>query len=291
MESKRPTSAQPSSSNDPNQPRRTRSTTGSLPAKSRNESVLQNLLQGKPASRQTTGQVEDVPPTPTIVATTHQEVDKIQQICQQESEPIRQQVSHIEKNMSAIAQSQDPMSIDNTTRQIEALRTEFSDKIDALIQAQPDVSKLVEELFVVRRDLNSVLETQSQVRRIDAPPQINAEQQEALPKQEGEIAEENMEQSIGSQRQYNSNHRETNQGSKRKSKATSSRSTRNRRYELSSDSESAESHKSRSDMDRNPYSSEDEQPTIPFHERSKGPQHFGLTVIKPADPAFDRLMN
>ena len=109
--------AKPSPSNDhPNENRAvTRSRSSSLPKGSANQKGYDNLMRGKASasrSRKSQDSNEDFP-EPVVertdtVKTTHEELHKIQQVCQQENETIRKQVKSITDKVSCLKIGQEP---------------------------------------------------------------------------------------------------------------------------------------------------------------------------------------
>ncbi len=294
-DNKKPNTDKPSSSKD--KIRTTRSTTGSLPKNSRNRSVIDNLVQGQPSrSRNSQTNVQDVPdpvpPPDSKVTSTLEEVEIIQQVCEQENESIRQQVKKVSDQVDAIAKKSPSTGFDPDAL-VNALRAEFDDKIGKLINAQPDVSKLIDELFTLRRDTNTLLESQSQARKDidtqDAQPDSADEHGNSATEDETDVLDQLPSRIAHRQHQAQAS---DSRRSKRNNKKTTTLSYHSRRYDSPSDTDSDRSTETVDQYHRQEETTGvGERNTIPFFRRKKGAHHHGLTVIQPSDPIYDRLMN
>ena len=139
------------------------SRTGSAAPVTHSRSSIENLVRGLPSrGKPQQPNVQDVPdPVNPTFSSSAEEVEKIQQVCQQENEKLRQQVKDISGQVSAMAQDNSQSRDIGTSEIVNALRVELNEKIDELKQAQPNIDGLVKELFTLRRDTNSLLEQQS----------------------------------------------------------------------------------------------------------------------------------
>ena len=303
MEKQRNITAGPSSSNQPSIGNRavTRSRSSTLPENSRNQQVYDNLMKGKASanrSRKSQDNDNDVPepviPTENTVKTTHEQVQTIQQVCEQENETIRQQVKGIQDQVTNLSCQQQQTHEENQVSVINALRNEMNEKFEELVQAQPDVSKLVQELFTLRRDTNNLLEAQSTLKEgtNNTPHAPNQSQQQ--PVEEPMLEEEqvsvlnNLPSRVDNQRQSRTQAENQSRSTRTTRKTTTQSFIRNRRYDSSSGSESDDLEDFTEDRQ---YNQQEHGQAIPFFARKKGPLHEGITIIKPSDPVFDRLMN
>jgi len=288
---------------------RTRSRTGSLPSTSRNQSVFSNLMQGKSTrgsrttSRKSVDQVDEVPEPvkpPNNGSTTHQELDTIQQVCEQSNENIRQQLREVNNKVDDLSNKPPVNGQATQDGSMDAMRKELNEKIDGFVKSQPDFNTLFNELFTLRRDTNALLEfhsTQQREPQTTAPPSNQSPRNSVKQENEQEPVKEEDEPNVLDQlpsrvyqRQAHHQAQSNNQSrDSRKSKKTTTRSyVHNRRYDVSSDSDSYDEPLEHHDQS---YDDEDTSASIPFFIRKKGPQHEGLNVIKPADPIYDRLLN
>ena len=148
--------AKPSSSNEIDNDNRTvtRSRSRSLPKASRNQTVFDNLLRGKSSRSRTSRDNNEEVPEPVMestdtVRTTHEELHKIQQVCQQENENIRKEVQSITDKVSCLKSEQTPTNgqeqATNASTVIDALSSVIEKKFDNLSKSQPDFTKLVDE--------------------------------------------------------------------------------------------------------------------------------------------------
>ena len=288
--------------------RKTRSHSGTLPKGSRNESVSNNLMRGR-ASRAPIEEQDEVPePAPvykesnTNICTTHATAAAVQSICQAENEPIRQQLINVKERID----SQEPHQ--GMEKEMDAYKREQNMKLDAIIKALEPTKNLVEEVSILRRDYNALMENKSHVQTslevqksgdIDtekvvsnlhkqlaqqaaqsANPNVGMAQQPAriMPLRAG-MAEraKPREQEIASSK-FNYQNFEPKHGYGNMPPPPSGIAD-------DSDDEEIESR----------YNSvkdeEDEDALIPFFIRPKGEKHVGLVVIRPSDNRFDRLLN
>ena len=114
--------AKPSSSNEIDNENRavTRSRSSSLPKASRNQRVFDNLMRGKSSRSWKSRDNNEEVPEPVVectdtVKTTHEELHKIQQVCQQENETIREQVKSITDKVSVSRVDKHQQMVKNKT--------------------------------------------------------------------------------------------------------------------------------------------------------------------------------
>ena len=90
---------------------------------------------------------------------------KIQQVCQQENENIRKEVQAITNKVRSLKNGREPTSGQeqdtNTGIVFDALCKEMNEKLDNLVKSQPEITKPVDEIYMLRRDTNTLLESQS----------------------------------------------------------------------------------------------------------------------------------
>ena len=300
METDKKNTDKPSKATSNKPSSRTGSATGAAPV-TRSRSSIENLVQVLPSrGKPQQPNVQDVPdPVSPTFSSSVEEVEKIQQVCQQENEKIRQQVKDISGQVSAMAQNNTQSNKIDTIEIVSAIRAEFDEKIKELKQAQPNIEGLVKELFTLRRDTNSLMEQNAtQNREIidqdqaqDAQKTVAEAKGQALVRAEGntEVPDKATTRRVEHQTQA---HSTTNTQQQRSKRMTVSLTTiRNRRYDSSSDSESAESDEDPYQAVHQPQTRTERQNVISFFGRKKGPEHEGQVAIKPADPIFDRLMN
>ena len=266
-------------------------------------------MQGKPSrdkrtgSRKSTDQVDEVPEPvkpPNTGSSTHEELDTIQQVCDQSNENIRQQLREVKNQVADLSIKPNNDGQTNHNGSMDAMRKELNEKIDGIVNSQPNFKSLFEELFTLRRDTNALLESHSALNREPQPTAEPSNQpQRKCVKQENDKSSvqgtENAEAlhqlpSRVAERQAQRQEQSYNQSrDSRRTRMTTTRSyIHNRRYDVSSDSDSYDEPV----MDHEQvYAEDDTSSSIPFFLRKKGPQHEGLAVIKPADPIYDRLLN
>lgn len=285
----------------------TRSRTGSLPPGSRNNSVFNNLAQGLPArpssktapsSRQVAKVGKDTLSQHQQHSTVHQldllELDKIQNVCQAESQPLREEISALREQINAQHQQtstgtrQDNPELLAMRRENEVLRSQQRAQMDTLNQALEPLAQLknvIDDVVLLRRDTNALLEAQANPPR-DTPGEdfndnsvrkaIGAMQQKSKGLEIPQIPQQQFQQSRVMPvhlevPQEKAHHVGSNQHANSDDDNHLGYPSNQHAYTDDSDDETTDK--------------------IAFYNREKGPRHPRLMVIRPADPIFDRLLN
>ncbi len=298
---------------------RTRSRTNSLPPASRNQTTVENLTRGLPASganprknsRSTPGARQDTVPEPPGTVDnnnqprhrmSHEELDRIQQVCAVETQPIREDILRVQDKFNDLEagypadDNANSEAINNIRREQQQFQQQQKLQMDNLLEALGPLAQLkgvIDDVVTLRHDTNQLMESQSlkatphdvhrggkdtqpsrdtpQKNTLVLPSTVNLEDETTNVKYKPFTAVRNGGVPLPSTAK--ANHRENSQPI----------------HQISSDDES--------DYygDRHRYelesSDEDEMSKIPFYSRDKGPRYPGLTAIRPADPDFDRLLN
>ena len=317
-----------SSTSKDTQGRRTRSKTGSLPTGSRNQTVFDNLAQGlssagpsRPSSRRGATTQGDIPEEtqPLEKANiqphrlSHRELDKIQQVCASESQPIRQDIVSIQERINTL--HSDPTGnpgvnqsdIDGIRHQQQQLQEsqdtfqmEQKKQMDTLLPSlRPieDVKQLVQEVATLRHDTNQLMENQSEVkvpRDIPASaPEVDTVLDKALKSLQSKLDDLHTANSAIPREQprvmpvqvgippAHEIHGLAQQQLPRQE-------IRHGNPGASSDDEFGYPNHQQQYADD---SDDEDMANIAFFSRPKGPRYLDLMAIRPADPLFDRLMN
>lgn len=136
-----------------------------LLTRSRKESILHNLVMGRLARfYRPRDNVQNIPEPVRVGPSTRScatdEVGKILKICEQENESLRRKLNRVADQVSALAQQQQAPD-GSQCNVLDIISMELDEIIVKLAKAQLDIEPLVEELFTIRRDTNTLFETQS----------------------------------------------------------------------------------------------------------------------------------
>lgn len=93
-----------------------------------------------------------------------EEAEKIREIREQENESLRHKSNHVAGQASALAQEQ--QAPDGSQGSIlDVIRVDLDEKVDKLPKALADISTLIEEVFTLRHNTNTLHESESALRR------------------------------------------------------------------------------------------------------------------------------
>lgn len=253
-----------------NNQRITRSMVRSLPASSRDNLVFENLMHGRPArsAKPKSDTPEDSHKTTDLPSTANAAGDRLKD-WQLEFDKVRAKVMKDYENENAA-------------------RVEADQKTSEVNQAQPIITALMQEIATLRRDTNALLEAQSSPQ----PPisdEPGMEDLLTIPEAEGPAKTWHP----ASQPPIRQGRKDVELDPRRIRIRRPARTPVNNRD--GQDGYSTESHSSDEDAEMftgGRYSNRTERfQDLTFFGRRKGPRHGQLSVIKPSDPAFDRLMN
>ena len=287
-------SLQPNTPSQPNTRSRTRSRTGSLPPLSK-ERNAQHLPEVPPYPHPDED-LEDTPQSTPVASATPVSVDN----------EISKEPRHVEKAVRIRASGETHREEDEAhlRSMLDRLTT-----LEAIAEAREPTDfndqlqkRILEDMRVLRRDVNTILEDRSQSdRRQDGEQDhlaFNPQQEVSVnpevqlgpllgnpPVERAQrISTVDSDAEAPAQRPQTRSSRRTN-----RSRQSRGSSTRNSRRTMS-----RVKHDDSTDTDSTYSTDEDERaPTfsLNIHQRKKGPKHHGLDSLVPSDERFDRLMS
>ena len=287
-------SLQPNTPSQPNTRSRTRSRTGSLPPLSK-ERNAQHLPEVPPYPHPDED-LEDTPQSTPVASATPVSVDN----------EISKEPRHVEKTVRIRASGETHREEDEAhlRSMLDRLTT-----LEAIAEAREPTDfndqlqkRILEDMRVLRRDVNTILEDRSQSdRRQDGEQDhlaFNPQQEVSVnpevqlgpllgnpPVERAQrISTVDSDAEAPAQRPQTRSSRRTN-----RSRQSRGSSTRNSRRTMS-----RVKHDDSTDTDSTYSTDEDERaPTfsLNIHQRKKGPKHHGLDSLVPSDERFDRLMS
>ena len=231
-------------------------------------------------------------PSSALVNTTHEEVDKVQQICAVENQPLRQEMDQINKKLNAMEADTDADATAEANI-LNVLRRNQDEHLQTLLEAlQPaqNVVALVEEVATLRRDYNTLLEDRSQSRAPLHQPESSGHEVQPMDDTLKQIQQQLSNLGIPSEKvkpniQGNYNNPQV-------FPVNQVRQPHIHQPVVQSQSSSDDEQPWPSGHHHQEYDSDDDaDANIPFFKPEKGPKHPGLTTIRPSDVLFDRLMN
>jgi len=236
---------------------------------------------------------------------TPDQLEAIQHVCAAENHSLQCELDQLQDTLNSNLSKQpnpDDQSIhlDQLRREQQATRDEQNNRIDAITAALAsigDIKDILSDVATLRRDTNTLLETQArQARGVDTNPPQRQEQgqprQENIQPQPIGIPRNGREppqqhQGVGYRDPYQA--RDQPRGHPQRARINYEDP-----YQLPSSDDEPEYHTGYPvGHQHERYREYDLGRTakIPFYNRDKGPRYPGLTVNKPSDPLFDRLMN
>ncbi len=211
----------------------------------------------------------------------HKQLQCVHEVCATENQPLKQGLDRIQADLDQLASKQ-PALNDNSGAVEQLCRDQqkiLGDIRDAL-QSINGPDGLVNQVALLRRDANGLREDASTL-RVSA-----AAENAAKPMDIESLANAYRSEIAQLQNAARDNPAANMRENDDRLDATNRRSRRSRRAEESPDSSDSDDVSLEEDDEDS-----DEEDVISFFNRQKGPKHKDLKVLKPFDPAYERLMN